>query len=98
VTVARRTLAIKGNSSALVIDAHVEGIAAHHTKHLTVGKHGRVKGQVSASSVTVLGQFVGEIRSDGFVSLAKGANVEGNIICARVLIEEGARFLGKIER
>ena len=31
------------------------------------------------------------------VSLAKGAYVEGNIFCARVLIEDGARFKGKID-
>jgi cytoskeletal protein CcmA (bactofilin family) len=96
VAVAKPTLAIKGNSLALVIDGHIEGIIAHHKKHLTVGKQGRVKGQVHASSVTVLGQVIGEIRSDGIVSLAKGADVEGNIFCARVLIEDGARFIGQV--
>ena len=94
--VAKPTLAIKGNSLALVIDGHVEGIFAHHKKHLTVGKQGRVKGQVHASSVTVLGQVIGEIRSDGIVSLAKGADVEGNIFGARVLIDDGARFMGQV--
>ncbi len=95
--VIKPTLAIKGNLSALVIDGHIEGIIAHHKKHLTVGKQGRVKGQVHASSVTVLGQVIGEIRSDGIVSLAKGADVEGNIFCARALIEDGASFRGKID-
>jgi cytoskeletal protein CcmA (bactofilin family) len=65
--------------------------------HLTVGKRGRVNGQVHASYITVLGQVFGEIRSDGIVSLAKGANVEGGIFCARVLIEDGARFKGQIQ-
>ena len=94
---AKSTLAIRGNSSVLVINGHVEGIAAHHTKHLTVGKQGRVMGQVNASTVTVLGQVIGEIRSDGYVLLAKGADVEGTIFCARVLVEDGARFNGKID-
>lgn len=95
--VIKPTLAIKGNLSALVIDGHIEGIIAHHKKHLTVGKQGRVKGLVYANSVTVLGQVIGDIRSDGIVSLAKGADVEGNIFCARALIEDGASFRGKID-
>lgn len=95
--VIKPTLAVKGNLSSLVIDGHIEVIIAYHTKHLTVGKQGRVKGQVRASSVTVLGQVIGDIRSDGIVSLAKGADVEGNIFCARALIEDGASFRGKID-
>ena len=94
--VAKPTLAITGNSLGLVIDGHVEGIIAQHKKRLTVGKQGRVKGQVHASSVTVLGQVNGEIRSDGIVTLARGADVEGNIFCARVFIEDGARFKGQV--
>ena len=89
-------LAIKGNLSSLVIDGHLEGIIAHHKKHLTVGKQGRVKGQVHASSVTVLGQVIGDIQSDGIVVLARGADVQGNISCLRALIEDGASFRGKI--
>jgi len=97
VAVFKPTLAIKGNLASLVIDGHLQGIIAHHKKHLTVGKHGRVKGQVHANSVTVLGQVIGDIRSDGIVSLAKGADVEGNIFCVRARIEDGASFRGRID-
>jgi len=91
------TLAIKGDLSALVIEGHIEGTIAHHKKHLTVGKQGRVKADIDATSVIIKGQLVGDIRSDGTVTLAKGADVEGNIFCSRIVMEDGARFKGKID-
>ena len=100
VSVIGPTLVFKGELSAdedLIIEGHIEGTIAHHKKHLTVGEQGRVKADIHASSVIVLGQLVGDIRSDGTVTLAKGANVEGNIFCSRIAMEEGAMFKGKID-
>ncbi len=94
------TLVFKGELSAdedLVIEGQIEGTIAHHEKHLTVGKQGRVKADIHASSVIILGQLVGDIHSKGIVSLAKGANVIGNIYCGRIIMEDGARFEGKID-
>ncbi len=94
------TLAIKGELSAdedLIIEGHVEGTSAHHKKHLTVGKQGRVVADIHASSVIVEGQLVGDIHSEGTVSLAKGAEVKGNIFCSNIVMEYGARFTGKID-
>ena len=100
VSVIGPTLVFKGELSAdedLIIEGHVEGTIAHHKKHLTVGKHGRVKADIHASSVIVLGQLVGDIHSEGMVSLAKGSDVTGNISCGRIIMEDGARFKGKID-
>lgn len=95
--VAKPTLAIKGDASALVIDGPVEGIVAHHGRRLTVGKRGRVTGQVQASAVTVVGQVIGDVRSDGVVSLVSGSYVEGNIVGTHVRIKKGARFNGQLD-
>ena len=100
VSVIGPTLVFKGELSAdedLIIEGLIEGTIAHHKKHLTVGKHGRVKADIHASSVIVLGQLVGDIHSEGMVSLAKSANVKGDIFCARIVMEDGARFEGKID-
>lgn len=94
------TLVIKGELSAdedLIIEGQIEGTIAHHRKHLTVGKKGRVKADIHASSVIVEGQLVGNIHSEGIVSLAKGADVKGDIFCSRIVMEDGARFRGKID-
>ena len=100
VSVIGPTLVIKGELSAdedLVIEGQIEGTIAHHKKHLTVGEQGRVKGDIHAHSVIVLGRLVGDIHSEGMVSLAKGADVKGNIFCARIAVEDGARWIGKID-
>ena len=100
VSVIGPTLVIKGELSAdedLIIEGHIEGTIAHHKKHLTVGKQGRVLADIHASSVIVEGQLVGDIHSEGMVSLAKGADVKGNIFCSHIVMEYGTRFKGKID-
>jgi len=100
VSVIGPTMVFKGELSAdedLIIEGQIEGTIAHHQKHLTVGKQGRVKADIHASSVIVLGQLVGDIHCKGMVSLAKGADVIGNIYCGRIVMEDGARFKGKID-
>ena len=100
VSVIGPTLVFKGELSAdedLIIEGHIEGTIAHHRKNLTVGKQGRVKADIHASSVIIEGQLVGDIHSDGVVSLAKGADVKGDIFCARIIMQDGARFAGKID-
>jgi len=100
VSVIGPTLVFKGELSAdedLVIEGRIEGTIAHHKKHLTIGKQGRVKADIHASSVIVEGKLVGHIHSEGVVSLAKGADVEGDIFCSRIVMEDGARFIGRID-
>jgi len=100
VSVIGPTLVFKGELSAdedLIIEGCIEGTIAHHKKHLTIGEQGRVTADIHASSVIVLGQLIGNINSEGIVSLAKGANVKGDIFCARIVMEDGARFQGKID-
>ncbi len=100
VSVIGPTLVFKGELSAdedLVIEGTIEGTIAHHEKNLTIGKEGRVTADIHASSVLVEGELNGDIHSDGLVSLAKGAMVTGNVYSTRLVMEDGARFNGKIE-
>ena len=100
VSVIGPTLVFKGELEAdedLVIEGQVEGTIAHHKKRLTVGKLGRVKADIDASSVIVEGQLVGDIHGEEIVTLANGSDVTGNIFCRRIVIEDGARFNGKID-
>jgi len=93
------TLKIKGELSAnedLIIEGEIEGRIAHQDKNLTVGKNGRVKADIHAQQVEILGRVDGDIRGDDVVKLAKTAVVNGNIQCARIAMEEGAYFSGSI--
>ena len=100
VSVIGPTLEFKGELSAdedLVIEGKIEGTIAHHQKNLTIGKQGRVTADIHATSVIVEGELNGDIHSDVLVSLAKDAKVNGNIYCARMVMQEGATFNGKVE-
>ena len=99
VSVIGPTLVFKGELSAdedLVIEGQIEG-TIDHQKRLVIGKKGRVKADIHASSVIVEGQLVGDIYSKGIVSLANGADVQGDISCGRIVMEDGAWFKGNID-
>lgn len=94
------TLKFKGELSAnedLIIEGEIEGTIAHQDKNLTVGKEGRVKADINARSVEIYGNVEGDIHSEDIVKLAKSADVKGNIFCARIVMEDGAQFSGRID-
>ena len=93
------TLKFKGELSAnedLIIEGEIEGTIAHQDKNLTVGKEGRVKADINARTVEIYGRVEGDIHGEDVVKLAKSADVNGNIYCARIIMEDGARFSGSI--
>jgi cytoskeletal protein CcmA (bactofilin family) len=99
VSVIGPTLKFKGELSAnedLVIEGEIEGIIAHQDKNLTVGTQGRVRADIHAMKVEILGEVNGDIRADEVVKLAKTAVVNGNIQCGRIHMEDGAFFSGAI--
>jgi len=100
VSVIGPTLKFKGELSAnedLVIEGEIEGTIAHQNKNLTVGKQGRVMADIHANVVEVMGKVNGDIRGDDIVRLTKTAIVNGNIQCARIVMEDGAQFSGGID-
>lgn len=94
------TLKFRGELSAkedLIIEGEIEGTIAHHEKNLTVGKEGRVKADINARSVEIIGRVEGDIHSEEVVKLAQSADVQGNIFCSRIIMEDGAQFIGSID-
>jgi len=100
VSVIGPTLIFKGELTAnedLVIEGQIEGSIAHQDKHLTVGKKGRVTADIHAQQVDVMGEVNGDIRADKVVTLKSTAVVNGNIVCSRIVIEDGACFSGNVK-
>lgn len=100
VSVFGSTLVFRGELSAdeeILIQGTVEGRIAHHKKNVTIGKHGRVNALIHANSVTIQGRVDGDIHGDEFVFMTEGSEVNGNIFCPRVRMEDGARFNGTIQ-
>ena len=64
---------------------------------MTVGSEGRVKANISARTVTVEGEVNGNVRGQEQVSLKSSSKVNGDIVSPRVVLEDGATFLGSID-
>jgi cytoskeletal protein CcmA (bactofilin family) len=79
-----------------MIDRYLERAMAHHETHLLISKHASVKTDINAGTVDVFGQLIGNIFSGGKVSLARGSDVQGDICCSCLYIEEGTRFVGRV--
>ena len=87
---------VKG-SEDLMIDGHVEGTITLTDSRLTVGPTARVDADVSARDVVILGVLNGNVTASVRVDLRKGANLTGDIRAARLSIEEGSIFCGKVD-
>ena len=64
---------------------------------LTVGKGARVKGEAIARELVVYGQVKGDLRGRDLVEVKNDGAVEGDIITARIMVEDGAFLKGNIE-
>ena len=95
-----KSIVVKGElrgSEDLIIEGQVEGKIALKQHVLTIGSHGRIRAQVLAKSVVVLGEVVGNIEATEKVAIRHEGAVEGDIKAPRVAIAEGARFRGGID-
>ncbi len=80
----------------LTIDGKVEGEITS-TGVLTLGENAEVRGEIRTKSVTVLGKVHGNITVDERCELKGRAQLFGDLKAARLMIEEGATFVGKSE-
>jgi cytoskeletal protein CcmA (bactofilin family) len=93
------TLHFKGElygEEDLEFQGQLEG-SIEHTRSLSIGKEGGVKGNIRAKFVIVEGKVEGDIYATESVSVRQSAKVTGNIFAPRVSLVEGARFNGKID-
>jgi cytoskeletal protein CcmA (bactofilin family) len=90
---------IKGSlkfQNDLTIDGKIEG-EINSPGTLTVGENAEVRGEIKTKSVTVLGKVNGNITVDERCELKGRAQLIGDLKAARLVIEEGATFVGKSE-
>jgi cytoskeletal protein CcmA (bactofilin family) len=95
-----RSVVIKGEldgSEDLTIEGHVEGKIELRDHTLTVGANGKIKAQVFAKAVIVLGELIGNINASEKVDIRDNGSVDGDIVAPRVAIAEGAHFRGSID-
>jgi cytoskeletal protein CcmA (bactofilin family) len=95
-----KSVVIKGElngSEDLTIEGHVEGTIQLKEHVLTIGPNGRIKAQVFAKSVVVLGEVTGNVTASDKVDIRDNGSVDGDIISPRVAIAEGAHFRGSVD-
>jgi len=94
------SLEIKGRITAeedLQIDGKVEGPVSIRGHRLTIGRSGQLSSEVSARELVVFGKVTGNINATDRVEIKKDGAVIGDIQTARISIEDGAIFKGRIE-
>jgi cytoskeletal protein CcmA (bactofilin family) len=95
-----KSVVFKGELSGgedLVIEGTVEGKVDLGEHVLTVGAHGKVKAEVFAKVVIILGQVVGNITASDKVDIHDSGSVDGDIKSPRVVIAEGAHLRGSVD-
>src|SRR5215469_13899983 len=91
-----QSVVIKGELSGsenLFVDGEVEGRIELPASKLVIGPNGRIKANIHAREVVVNGKITATER----VELRKTASLSGNIVTARIIVEEGAFFKGNID-
>jgi cytoskeletal protein CcmA (bactofilin family) len=84
-------------SEDLTIEGQVEGKIELRQNILTIGANGKIKAQVFAKSVIILGEVTGNVSASDKVDIRDNGSVDGDIAAPRVAIAEGAHFRGSID-
>jgi cytoskeletal protein CcmA (bactofilin family) len=95
-----KSVVIKGElngSEDLTIEGQVDGKIELRQNVLTIGPNGRIKAQVFAKSVIILGEVTGNVTATEKVDIRDNGSVDGDIAAPRVAIAEGAHFRGSID-
>lgn len=95
-----KSVVIKGElngSEDLTVEGHVEGKIELRDHVLTIGPNGKIKAQVFAKAVIVLGEVNGNVTASEKVDIRDGGSVDGDIVSPRVAIAEGAHFRGSVD-
>jgi cytoskeletal protein CcmA (bactofilin family) len=95
-----KSVVIKGELSGsedLTIEGQVEGRIDLRDNVLTIGPNGRIRAEVFAKAVVVLGEVVGNVTASEKVDIRDNGSVDGDITSPRVAIAEGAHFRGSVD-
>ncbi len=95
-----KSVVIKGElngSEDLTVEGHVDGKIELREHVLTIGPHGRIKAEIYAKSVVILGEVTGNINASEKVDIRENGSVDGDVVAPRVAIAEGAHFRGSVD-
>jgi len=95
-----KSLIVKGEvsgSESLYIDGKVEGTINLPGNRVTIGRNGQVAANILAREIVVLGKVRGNCQAADRVDIRSEGSLTGDVIAARISIEDGAFFKGGID-
>lgn len=95
-----KSLVIKGEvtgSESLYIDGRVEGSISLAGNRVTIGRNGVVAANINAREIVVLGKVRGNLTASDRVDIRSDGSLTGDVVAARISIEDGAYFKGGID-
>jgi len=81
----------------MIIRGGFQGSLKLGGRRLRIEAGAKVESDIEAGSVFIAGSLAGGIRASGTVILTRDAKMKGDIVAAKVTIQEGAQFRGGIK-
>jgi cytoskeletal protein CcmA (bactofilin family) len=94
------SIKIKGTITAsdpVYVYGCVEGSIDAPEHRVTVGKEGRVKANVSAREIVIMGEVRGNLDGGERVEIRGDGSLTGDLITRRIYVEDGATLSGTID-
>ncbi len=95
-----RSVIIQGELTSdedLLVDGQVHGHIHLRSAELTVGPTARIEADVRGVRIVILGTVKGNVSASERIELGVAANVTGSLSANQIVIDEGARFNGRID-
>jgi cytoskeletal protein CcmA (bactofilin family) len=98
-TMLGRSLVLKGEVSSsedMTVEGRVDGPITCEGKSVVIAPTAEVTGNVIARDITVFGQMAGQLVASEVVDIRADATVSGQVISPRFILQEEARFNGRV--
>ncbi len=95
-----KTIKLKGEmtgSEDVHVEGEVEGKVDLGESALVVDQSGKVRAQVNARSILILGHLEGKVRAIERTEIRKTGSLTGDLVTSRIVTEDGAEFRGSID-
>ena len=95
-----KSIVIKGeivSSDPVYVYGSVEGSISAPAHRVTIGKEGRVKADISAREIVIMGDVCGNLEGGERVEIRSDGSLLGNMATRRIYVEEGAVLSGVID-
>ena len=95
-----KSISIRGDLTGnedMVIEGQVEGKVDLPNSQLTVGANGKVKAEIHAKSIVVVGHVDGNVFGLERIEIQATGRVEGDVTAPKLIVAEGAQLNGAIQ-